>query len=404
MSNRSAAAPSSKKLPGILYWLAFGTFALATDSFLIAGILPGIAAEFGVGMGTAGFLLMGFALAYGIAAPVMATLTGRVDRRTVMLLSLGVFALACVAAALAPSFGWLLAIRTATAFITCLYTPAAAALAAGLVPPEQRGRALALVAMGLTVGPAIGVPLGTVIGEVFDWRVAFLADAALGAVAFTAIAIGVRRGYKPAAIPLRQRLAPLGQVSVVSALLVTVAWVAGAYTLYTYLAPYMAALGVSGAAFAAVLALFGAGAFAGNLMGGWASDRLGAPRVLVVGIGGLALALAGLALAPGLPYALPLALLFLCAWSLVGFLVLPARQSQLVALAPAAAPLLLALNMSAMYLGVAAGAALGSATIAHGGPTELGWAGAAVELFALLFLALERRATRNTRLAMAAAE
>ncbi len=395
---------TAKKLPAILYWLAFGTFALATDSFLIAGILPGIAAEFDVSLGTAGFLLMGFALAYGVAAPAMATLTGRVDRRTIMLLSLGVFVLACIAAALAPSFGWLLAIRTATALMTCLYTPAASALAAGLVPPEQRGRALALVAMGLTIGPAIGVPLGTAIGGVFDWRAAFLADAALGAVAFVAVAIGVKRGYKPPAIPLRQRLAPLGQVSVVSALLVTVAWIAGAYTLYTYLAPYMAALGVNGTAFAGVLALFGAGAFAGNLMGGWASDRLGAPRVLVAGIGGLALALAGLAVAPSLPFALALALLLLAAWSIVGFLVLPARQSQLVALAPPAAALLMALNMSAMYLGVAAGAALGSATLAHGGTTELGWAGAAVEIVALLFLAVERRATRSTRLAVAPAE
>jgi predicted MFS family arabinose efflux permease len=403
MNTLSTPPVSAHKHPRILYWLAFGTFALATDSFLIAGILPGIADEFDVSLGTAGFLLMGFALAYGVAAPVMATLTGRVDRRTVMLSSLGVFVLACIAAALAPSFAWLLAIRTATALMTCLYTPAASALAAGLVPPEQRGRALAIVAMGLTVGPAVGVPLGTVIGEVFDWRVAFLADAALGAIAFVAVAIGVKGGLKPPAIPLRQRLAPLGQVSVVSALLVTVAWVAGAYTLYTYLAPYMATLGVSGTAFALVLALFGAGAFLGNLAGGWASDRLGAPRVLLAGIGGLALALAGLAVAPSLPLALPLALLFLVVWSLVGFLVLPARQSQLVALAPPAAPLLMALNMSAMYLGVAGGAALGSAALAHGSTSELGWAGAAVEIVALLFLAVERQATRGAHRAVAVA-
>lgn len=402
MTSTSSAA-SGAKLPGVLYWLAFGTFALSTDSFLIAGLLPDIAAEYGIHAGTAGYLLMGFALAYAIAAPIMATLYGRIDRRAVMLLGLGGFVVLCVAAALAPSFGALLAIRIVTAVFTCVFTPAASALGASLVPPELRGRALALVAVGLTVGPAVGVPLGTVIGDAFDWRVAFIADAALGAVAFAAVFIGVKRGYKPPAVPLRQRLAPLGQAAVVHALLVTVAWVGGAYTLYTFLAPYMATLGVTGAAFAGVLALFGAGAFLGNLIGGWVSDRLGPPRVLVVGIGGLGLALLGLGAAPVLPNALPVVLALLGIWAVLGFLGLPARQSQLIALAPAAAPLLLALNMSAMYLGVAAGATLGGITMAHGGPTELGYAGAVVELVALLFLAAERRATLHTRRAVAPA-
>jgi predicted MFS family arabinose efflux permease len=248
------------------------------------------------------------------------------------------------------------------------------------------------------------VPLGTAIGDAFGWRAAFLASAGLGVVALLAVTFGVARGYKPAAIPLRQRLAPLGQAAIVHALMVTVAWVAGSYTLYTFLAPYMAEHGITGPLFAATLALFGAGAFVGNLMGGWASDRLGASRVLLTGIGGTALALGGLGIVAGLAHALPLVLVLLCAWSVLGFLVLPARQSRLIAHAPAAAPLLMALNMSAMYFGVAAGAALGGIALAQGGTAELGWAGAAIEAVALLFLAAERRAARGARTAMVAAE
>lgn len=404
MSDRLKAAALPNRLPGVLYWLAFGTFALATDTFMIAGLLPAIAAEFGVHPGAGGFVLTGFALSYAIAAPVMATLTGRVDRRTVLLASLVAFIAAAVASALAPAFATLIAIRIVAAVFTCLYTPAATALGASLVPPELRGRALALVAMGLTVGPAVGVPLGTAIGDAFGWRAAFLASAALGGVALLAVAFGVARGHKPAAILLRQRLAPLGQAAVVHALMVTVAWVAGSYTLYTFLAPYMAEHGITGSAFAATLALFGAGAFAGNLLGGWASDRLGASRVLVTGIGGAALALAGLGLGAAAAPALPYVLVLLCAWSVLGFLVLPARQSRLIAHASAAAPLLMALNMSAMYFGVAAGAALGGIALAQGGTAELGWVGAAVELAALLFFAAERRAARGARTAMVAAE
>lgn len=400
----ATTAPAPARIPRLIYWLAFGTFALATDTFMIAGLLPAIAAEFGIHTGTAGYLVLGFAFSYAIAAPVMAALTGRVDRRTVLLLSLGAFIAACIASALAPEFGVLLAIRIGAAMLTCLYTPAASALAASLVPPSLRGRALALVATGLTVGPAVGVPLGIAIGGAYGWRAALFADAALGLVALLAVAFGVARGFKPPAIPLRQRLAPLGHGAVVHALFVTMAWVGGSYTLYTFLAPYMAEHGVTGTAFAVVLALFGAGAFAGNLLGGWASDRLGAPRVLVAGIGGAALALAGLGAVAGMAGALLPVLALLVAWSVLGFLVLPARQSLLVAHAPAAAPLLLALNMSAIYLGVAAGAALGGIALAQGGTAEIGWAGAAVEVVALLFLALERRAARGTHMAMAAAE
>jgi predicted MFS family arabinose efflux permease len=94
----------------------------------------------------------------------------------------------------------------------------------------------------------------------------------------------------------------------------------------------------------------------------------------------------------------------MAAWSVLGFLAFPARQSRLIAHAPAAAPLLMALNMSALYFGIAIGAALGGLTIAHFGTSELGLAGAAVELVALLFLAAERRAARGARTAMVPAE
>lgn len=384
-------------MPRALYFLAFGTFAVATDSFLIAGLLPAIAADFTIGVAAAGHLLTFFAIAYALSAPGLSALTGRIDRRTLLMISLGVFVIACLGAAAAPDYTALLIVRTATALFTCLYTPAAAALGASLVPAHHRGRALALVAAGLTIGPAIGVPLGAAICDAFGWRAAFVADAALGASAFLAVAVGVPRGYKLPAIPLRQRLTPLGQAAVVHALLVTLAWVGGAYTMYTFLAPYFAELGVSGAAFAGVLALFGGGAFVGNLIGGWASDRFGAARVLVIGISGLAVSLAGLSIAPSLPFATASALILVAAWALIGFLAFPARQSQLVALAPSAAPLLLALNASAMYLGIALGAALGSATMTMSGAAELGWTGAAVELVALGFLLLERRATHASR-------
>src|SRR3546814_353123 len=157
-------------MPFALVWLALGTFAIGTESFLVAGLLPDIAADVGVSLDSAGHLIGWFAATYAVAAPIMAALTGRFERRAVLLLSLAVFTAANLAAAFAPDFHTLLILRIGMAVFACLYTPAAGALAGAMVPPEQRGRALSIVVAGLTVATAGGVPFGAAFGDLFGWR------------------------------------------------------------------------------------------------------------------------------------------------------------------------------------------------------------------------------------------
>jgi predicted MFS family arabinose efflux permease len=386
-------------MPITLYWLAFGMFALGTESFLVAGLLPAIAADYSISLSSAGHLLTFFAITYALGAPVMATFTARFDRRKVLLVSLGVFTLSNIAAAFAPNYETLLGLRVAMAVFSCLYSPAAMALASTLAPPDKRGRAISIIVAGLTVASAFGVPFGTLIGNLFGWRASFLAVAALGLVAFMAVFLGVKKTM-PADVPgLRARLMPLTLPIVRYGLAVTVVWSTGIYVMFTYMAGYFSDLGVTGSAYAGVLLLFGCSAFAGNLFGGWSSDKFGAMPTMRNALLMAIPVLIAFSIVPHLPYAVWFAVPLVAFWSPTGFSLWPARQSEMIAMAPQSAPLLLGLNTSAFYMGMAAGSAIGSLVVAHQPPSSLGLVAAGIELLALGLLAVEWKRGRKLALA-----
>jgi predicted MFS family arabinose efflux permease len=384
-------------MPLALYWLALGAFAIGTEAFLVAGLLPAIADDMQVSVAACGALVTCFALVYALGAPVMATLFARFERRTVLLAALVAFALTNVGAMIATSFAGLLAVRVLMALSSSLYMPSAMALAGALVAPEKRGRALAIVGTGVTVATALGVPFGTLIGSALGWRAAFAACAILGLIGVLGLGAGLPSTPLPPVLTLRQRLAPLSQPAVAQALLMTVAWSTGAFTLYTYIAAYLLqTAAIADTSLALTLGLFGAGGFVGNLIGGWTTDRIRPPRVIATGLSLMALCFAGFTIVPQAAgaFAAVGVLSLVAVWAITGWSVHPAQQTRLMGLAPQSAPLLLALNASSLYLGMALGAALGAFTLAHGGVAHLGWVAALCELAALALLAgsLRRRA------------
>src|SRR5580658_6931791 len=153
-----------------LYFLALGTFAIGTESFMIAAILPGMAGDLGVTLSMAGQLVTAFTLVYALSSPVLTALTGRVDRRKLLLTTMGLFALGNIVAAAASSYLALLFARVMLALAAGLYAPNANAMAGALLPPERRGRALAIVSGGFSVAVALGVPTGAFIGNHLGWR------------------------------------------------------------------------------------------------------------------------------------------------------------------------------------------------------------------------------------------
>jgi len=376
--------------------LALGTFAIGTDGFVIAGVLPGIARDTHATLGAAGLLVNAFALVYAIAAPLLTAASARVERRTILIAGMLVLAASNAAAGLAPGYGWLMGARVAAAIGAAMYSPIALATAVQLSPASRRGRAVSLVLAGMTVSLVLGVPLGSLLGALGSWRWTFGLVAGLAAASGLGVAVLLPCVPAGPASSLASRLALLRRPAVVANLGATFVWITGAFTAYTYIAPILAgATSWRGPTTSALLLLYGAAAFAGNALGGRAADRWGARRSIVVALTSLVASLAAVGYAThiGPPDGVPVVIVGLIAWAAAGWSLTPAQSHRLVAMTPAAGPEVLSLNTSAVYFGIAAGAALGGQVLTRLGPALLGPAAAGLELLALLVVVSVRSRT-----------
>ncbi|MEU5219864.1 MFS transporter [Streptomyces sp. NPDC020807] len=375
----------------VLPVLAVGAFAIGTDTFVVAGVLPEVADGLGSSLADAGWVSTAFALTYAVLAPVLGALTGRVDRRTVLVVSLAVFTLGNIASALAPGLGTLLAARIATAAGAALYIPAASASAAALSPPERRGRAMAVVLGGLSAATVAGVPFGTWLAADLGWRATFWLLAGVGALCAAAVAGALPAVRLPAAPGLAARLAPVRDPRVLFAVLTTLLFMTGGYLALTYIGAVLhPATHGSGTTLALLLLVFGVLAVAGTVLGGRATDRWGPTPVLLVSVAGLALVLVTLPLTRD---ALPTAVLAMGLWGVTAMATQPPQQHRLFAIAPASGPLLLSLNSSATFAGISLGGFTGGLVIEDGGPGPLGAYGAALAALALLTTLIGVRVT-----------
>src|SRR5882672_5784926 len=269
---------SAAGMPGALYWLALGTFAIGTEGFMIAALLVPIATDLRVSVVQAGLLVSIFAFAYATSSPVLTVLTGRVDRRRLLISSMSLFAFLNIGAAMAHSFLALAAARVLLAFAAGLYTPNANALAGAVVSPEHRGRAIAIVNGGLTMAIALGVPLGAFVGDRLGWRMTFVGVGVLSAIASAGLSRGLRHGVGATLVSasLADRIRTVRNPCVARTLAVTTVWASGSYAVYTYLAPllYDTTL-LRGPQIGLALSTWGLAAGVGLFVSGTATDRLG---------------------------------------------------------------------------------------------------------------------------------
>ncbi|MBY0332486.1 MAG: MFS transporter [Acetobacteraceae bacterium] len=375
--------------------LAAASFATGTQTYVFAGLLGEMASELGVGIGAAGQLATAYAVTFALAAPLLGGLLAARERRGVLLAALLAVAGLNLAAALAMGFAALLGLRIAVGVAAAAVTPIASAAAIALVPPAQRGRALAMVSSGMVVAFILGIPLGSAIGGLFGWRATFLFAAvlALGAALLVRLALPV---VQPGPRSPGALADALGSPSVRACLLITLLGFTATFTVVAYIGPVVTALtGATGAGVGAFQACIGVGALIGVPLGGVLADRgLGRPALagafaaMVATLAAYTLLLGGVAagVAPAL-----LGLVILVGAAAL-FLVMPIIQARLVEAVPAAAPLLLGLNGSMVFLGQGAGALIGGLVTDHAGTPAIGLVGAAIAVIGLgLALAARRR-------------
>ena len=369
--------------------LAVGGFAIGTTEFATMSLLPFFAKDLGISAPTAGHVISAYALGVVVGAPLIAVLSARMARRTLLIVLMSVFAVANGLSALAPTYHWMLLFRFLSGLPHGAYFGIAALVAASLVPVERRTQAVGRVLLGLTIATIIGVPFANWVGQAFGWRWGFAVVAFLATLTAVLVAIFAPRDRVDAkASPLRE-LGALKRGQVWLALFTGAIGFGGLFAVYTYLAnTLMAVTGVSAAALPAALACFGIGLTAGNLIAPRFADKALMPTA------GALLVWSAVALAL-YPFAAGKLWSILLDVTAVGFggALGTVMQTRLMDVAGDAQALAAALNHSAFNVANALGPWLGGIAIAAGyGWTSTGWVGCGLALAGLAIWAVSVRA------------
>jgi DHA1 family inner membrane transport protein len=352
---------SQLPIPALLA-LALGGFAIGTTEFVAMGLLPQIAGGVDISIPTAGHVISAYALGVVVGAPVLAGLGAKLPRRTLLVGLMVAYAAGNLLSALAPSYATLLGARFITGLPHGAYFGVASLVAADLAPPGLKARAVSRVLLGLSVANVIGVPFATWLGQTMGWRVAFVGAAALAALTVAGVLRLVPDTAADAAATMRRELTALKRPLVLLAVATGAIGGGGMFAVYSYISPILtdrAGLRLGLVPF--VLAIWGCGMVAGNLLAGRLMDR--APKRAMVGaflamaalFGTFALSSASAVLAPITVFFLGMALM------------LPTGlQMRLMQVAGDAQTLAAALNHSAFNIANALGAWLGGLVLAAG--------------------------------------
>lgn len=397
LSEQAAQAGDHRSNRLLIAVLSMSNFVIGMGAFMIIGLLEPLAADLGLPTARAGAVLTTYAVAYAILSPVLVSVTGGIGRRRVLAAGLALFGLACLLPVLVPTETALHASRILAAAGAGIFTPVAAAVAAGLSATGNRAKALAAVFFGMTMSQVLGLPLGSFIAYTFGWRAAFAVVLLVLLPCLWLVWTIVPRGlsFQPVTLHDLGRMMRNGRLMLAAGF--TASFLTAGYVVNTFLAPLLSQnLGWGRDGITLALLVCGIGAVLGNMMGGALSDRIGPARTLtflclaqlVVLPGFSALPLAG-GQATLLSGALAMALLLL--WSVFGWSFMAAQQARLIGLAPAAAPVILALNAAGVYVGAALGSAIGGMVLSGFGLAPLGLVAGALMILALAHLRLSVR-------------
>jgi predicted MFS family arabinose efflux permease len=374
--------------------LALGMFALGTDSFVIAGVLPEISRAFHVTIGAAGQMTTAYAITYALMAPLIAAVAAHVPRKRMLLIALGIFGVANLLTADAPNFAIAIASRILAGIGAAMFAPTATGAAATLVSPARRGHALSIVIAGLTVATALGSPVGAVIGGLGDWRWTMVFVSGLAAFSALGVWLLLANVPLPPKITLAQRIAPVADPRIALTLLCTWLYQSGHFIIYTYFTVvFDRAIGHNAVLTGALLVLWGTSGTMSNLVAGRLADSIGDRKLIFTMLVVLTLVLVSVSWAGASLWTTIPALIV---YGAVSWGLLAPQQHRLVTIAPQTAPVVLGLNTSCTYLGVTTAGVLGAVGINTVGIHHLGYLGA---FFVVIALGVAELATWRINLA-----
>ena len=383
MENRPAAAGRFAPTALMLGNVVTGCAVLAP-----AGMLKELSEGLAVSISTAGLLITFGAIVLCVGSPVTAWLTSRIERRSLLAVTLAVLAVTNIASAFAPDYASLLALRLLMLAIGVIYTPQAAGTAAMIVPETKRGSTIAYVFLGWSLAAAVGLPLITLAAHRYGWRTAYGGIGLLGVVSFLLLTWRLPGGLFGAPVRLRTWLDLARNRLVVLLLLVTTLYMAGQFVIFTFMGPLLTKLtGAGGDAISLVFALYGVFGFVGVIIATRIVDGWGAYRTSLLFISLCLIGVAGWALSAGNYWLMACSI---TVWGLGFAATNSMQQVRLVAADPPLASASVSLNTSVLYVGQAIGSAVGGILYGQDMLYGAGYVAAAFLMAAVLIVVATR--------------
>lgn len=374
-------------MPLALWALTLSAFAIGTTEFVIVGLVPTIANDLGVSLPSAGLLVSLYAVGVAIGAPVLTALTGRWNRKVVLISLMGLFVMGNLLAWQAPSYETLILARILTGLAHGVFFSIGSMIATSLVSKDKEASAIAIMFTGLTVALVTGVPLGTWIGQHFGWRATFLVVSALGLIALIGSAILVPKNLKQS-IPatFKEQLQVIVKSRLLLVYLMTILGYGGTFTAFTYLAPILEQqTGFSPSVIGLIMLVYGVSVAVGNIWGGKLADKRGPISALSIIFSALTIILLAFTFTMESKVAAVLTILI---WGAFAFGNVPGLQLYVVKQAkkhtPNAVDVASGLNIAAFNIGIALGSVTGGLVVEHMELKDTAWIGAVVSLLALI--------------------
>ena len=366
-----------------VFILAISTITVGLVELIVGGILPIIADDLNVTIGTAGQLITIYALVFAIAGPVLLSLTVKVERKKLYLVTLAVFFIGNIMTYFSPTFAFVMIARVITSMSAALLIVLSLTITARIVAAPLRAKALGYIVMGISSSLVLGVPLGILITNAFGWRSVFLGIAVLSIASFVLIFVFLEKVPMGQVQPLSEQIKALGNKKIVFAHLATMFMLAGHYTVYAYLTPFLEMnFSLNQYWISICYFLFGIAAVGGGALGGNLANWIGSKKTILVIIGTFALVLFIL---PYSVFSFPFFIVILMFWGTLSWALAPPQQDYIIETDPATSDIHQSLNNSALQVGIAMGSGIGGLVLSYtDSVTSMPTVGAGVVVIAFL--------------------